>query len=403
MQRSSYPHLEETWLKSYKTSILCGMFSFNVLKQSKKSRARIGVISTPHGDIETPSFVPVATRGTVRTLDSEEIEEAGSQVLICNTYHLHIAPGEKRVKKAGGLHDFMHWNKPLMTDSGGFQVFSLGFGKDHGVGKVLQKETKKTIKEDMQPQSVKITEEGVSFRSPIDGVEYFIGPKESIKIQESLGADIMFAFDECPSPLASREYMQPSIERTHRWAAICLEAKKSEKQALFGIVQGGSFKDMRVESAKVIGAMDFDGFGIGGEFGYDKKTMASVVGAVTDALPTDKPRHLLGIGHPEDFTYSIASGADTFDCIAPTHYARRGIIFTSKGRIDIRKRQFLTDQSPLDKKCKCDVCKNYSRAYISHLMRGSELTGMKLTTMHNLFYFNKLARDIRDGIFAGDI
>jgi queuine tRNA-ribosyltransferase len=379
------------------------MFEFKILKRSKKSRARIGVISTPHGEIETPSFIPVATRASVRTLDSDEIARLGSQALICNTYHLHIAPGEKIIKKFTGLHKFMNWNRPLMTDSGGFQVFSLGFGRDHGMGKVLKNDQEKSLKENAQPVSVKITEHGVHFRSPIDGTALYLDPKKSIAIQEALGADIMFAFDECPSPLANDEYMRKSLEKTHRWAQECIDAKKSKKQALYGIVQGGAFEALRIESAKIIGAMDFEGFGIGGEFGYDKKSLEKVVSAVTDELPENKPRHLLGIGHPEDFAYSIAAGADTFDCIAPTHYARRGTLFTSKGRLDIRKRPMLSDQKPIDQKCKCDACQNYSRSYISHLIRANDLTGMKLTTIHNVFYLNQLAKVYRDKIARGEL
>lgn len=377
------------------------MFEFKILKRSKKSRARLGVIKTPHGEIETPAFVPVATRAAVRTLDSDEVSELGSQVLICNTYHLHLAPGEKLVKKAGGLHKFMHWKKPLMTDSGGFQVYSLGFGRDHGVGKVLQKEQERSLKEDAQPVSVKIEENGVRFRSPIDGKELFLNPKESIRIQESLGADIILAFDECPSPLSGEAYMRASLEKTHRWAEECIDAKKNPKQALYGIVQGGAFEPLRVESAKVLGAMDFDGFGIGGEFGYDKKSLARIVSAVNNNLPENKPRHLLGIGHPEDFEHSMRSGADTFDCIVPTQYARRGTLFTSQGRIDLKKPPMLRDQKPIDPRCKCDVCKNYSRAYVSHLIRAHDLTGMKLATMHNIFYFNHLASTLRKRIGNG--
>ena len=379
------------------------MFEFKILKRSKKSRARLGVISTPHGDIETPAFVPVATRAAIRTLDSDEVAQAGAQMLICNTYHLHLTPGEKLVKKAGGLHKFMHWKKPLMTDSGGFQVYSLGFGRDHGVGKVLQKEQERSLREDAQPVSVKIEENGVRFRSPIDGKELFLNPKESIRIQEALGADIMFAFDECPSPLADEEYMRKSLEKTHRWAQKCIDAKKSKKQALYGIAQGGAFEPLRIESAKIIGTMDFDGFGIGGEFGYDKKSLAKIVSAVTDNLPENKPRHLLGIGHPEDFAYSMRSGADTFDCIVPTQYARRATVFTSKGRVDLRKPKMMSVQKPLDQKCLCDVCKNYSTAYISHLLRAHDLTGMKLATMHNVYYFNALAKKLRDKIASGDL
>lgn len=379
------------------------MFKFTVLKKSKKSRARLGVISTPHGEIETPAFVPVATRAAVRTLDSDEVAEAGAQVLICNTYHLHLTPGEKLVKKGGGLHTFMHWNKPLMTDSGGFQVYSLGFGRDHGVGKVLKNETERTLREDAQPVSVKIEENGVRFRSPIDGKELYLSPKESIRIQEALGADIMFAFDECPSPLSNEDYMRKSLEKTHRWAQECIDAKKNNKQALYGIVQGGAFEALRMESAKIIGKMDFEGFGIGGEFGYDKKTLAKIVSSVTDNLPENKPRHLLGIGHPEDFEYTMRAGADTFDCIVPTQYARRATIFTSKGRIDLRKPKMMSVQKSLDPSCKCEVCKNYSTAYVSHLLRAHDLTGMKLATMHNVFYFNALAKKLRDKIASGDL
>jgi queuine tRNA-ribosyltransferase/7-cyano-7-deazaguanine tRNA-ribosyltransferase len=379
------------------------MFKFTILKRSKKSRARLGVIHTPHGDIETPAFIPVATRATVRTLDSNEVADAGSQALICNTYHLHIAPGEKLVKRAGGLHEFMRWNKPLMTDSGGFQVYSLGFGKDHGIGKMLKEPTGQTIEKNMQPVNMKIDDNGVHFRSPIDGTLMFIGPRESIRIQEALGADIMYAFDECISPIAEKEYMKASLEKTHRWAAECLKAKKSSAQALYGIVQGGSHKDLRQESARVIGSMDFDGFGIGGEYGYDKRAMKKIIGWVNDILPEKKPRHALGVGHPEDFAPLAESGIDTFDCIAPTHYARRGTVFTSGGRIDIYKRPFLHDQKPLDPRCDCDICKNYSRAYISHLIRAKELSGMKLASFHNLYFFNAYAHKLRQRIKRGEI
>ena len=378
------------------------MITFNILKRSKRSQARLGVISTPHGDIETPSFVPVATRASIRTLDSSEVADAGSQVLICNTYHLHLAPGEKTIKKAGSLHKFMHWDRPIMTDSGGFQVFSLGFGRDHGMGKILKEETARRIELGSEPKAVKIMENGVSFRSPIDGTELFLGPKESIRIQESLGTDIMLAFDECPSPIADENYMRSSLEKTHRWAKMCLDVKKT-KQALYGIVQGGAFKHLRIESAKVISALPFDGFAIGGEFGYDKKTFGKVLSTTNKELPENKPRHVLGVGHPEDFPIIAKAGGDTFDCIAPTHYARRGTLFTSQGRLDIARRDMMKDQKPIDPKCKCDVCKNYSRGYVSHLLRAKDQTGMKLATMHNLFFFNKLAADIRKKIGNGEL
>ena len=379
------------------------MFSFQIVQRSKKSQARLGVISTPHGDIETPSFVPVATRATVRTLESDEVLSVGSQILICNTYHLHVAPGETVVKKMGGLHKFMKWDSPLMTDSGGFQVFSLGFGTDHGVGKILRERSEKIIPDGMQPRSVKITGSGVHFRSPVDGTPLFLGPKESVRIQEMLGADIIFAFDECPSPLANEKYMRASLERTHRWAQMCLDVRTSKKQAMYGIVQGGRFPEMRLESAKIIGALPFEGFGIGGEFGYDKRSLKRMLSEVNAILPPEKPRHVLGVGHPEDFPYLASAGADTFDCIAPTHYARRAIIFTSKGRLNIRSRAFLNDKKPLDQNCKCDICKTYTRSYICHLMRMREITGMKLASYHNLHFFNVRARELRRRIKNGDL
>ena len=378
------------------------MFSFRVLKQSKHSRARVGVISTPHGEIETPAFVPVATRATVRTLDSEEIADVGSQLLICNTYHLMLAPGEKLVKKMGGIHGFMKWNRPLMTDSGGFQVYSLGFGTDHGISKMLKEPTGKVVEKDTQPKKVRITDDGAYFRSPIDGTEYFLGPKESMRIQESLGADIIFAFDECTSPIATKEYLHASLLKTNRWAAACIKAKRSN-QALIGIVQGGSHRDLREESARFIGALPFEGFAFGGEFGYDKKMMSKLMDWIGDILPKEKPRHALGVGHPEDFPVLAKSGIDTFDCIAPTHYARRGIIFTSKGRIDIRKPRFLTDKNPLDPSCTCMVCQTYTRSYVSHLLRASELSGMKLASYHNMHFFNEQARLLRENIKNGKL
>ena len=378
------------------------MFSFKVLKQSSKSSARLGVISTPHGDIETPSFVPVATRASMRLIPSNDIVETGAQLLICNTFHLHLTPGEEIVQKAGGLHSFMHWDKPLMTDSGGFQVFSLGFGTDHGMGKILKERPDGELEVDAKPKQIKITEEGVHFRSPRDGKEIFLSPKESIRIQQALGADIMYAFDECPSPLASEEYMLQSLEKTHRWAKESLDARTSE-QALYGIVQGGSSQKLREESARVIGGMDFNGFGIGGEFGYDKESLRTIVEATNAALPNDKPRHLLGVGHPEDFPYIAQSGSDTFDCIAPTHYARRGVVFTSEGRLDLRKSVHKTEFIPLDKNCDCVACKNYSRAYIAHLVTSNELTGLTLTTMHNVYYLNTLAKQMREKIANDEI
>lgn len=382
------------------------MLEFKILKKSKKSWARLGILKTSHGEIETPTLVPVATQATIKTLSSEEVLETKSQILIANTFHLHLKPGEKIIKQAGGLHKFMNWNRPLMTDSGGFQVFSLGFGKDFGTGKILKTNlltsdvNRLKIGLGQQPQSLRITNDGVYFNSPIDGRKIFIGPKESIKIQEALGADIIFAFDECTSPLHDFEYTKKAMERTHRWAIECLKAKNSKlkTQSLFGIVQGGKFKKLRIESAKFISSLPFDGFGIGGEFGDDKRIMAQMLDWVIKELPLNKPRHLLGIGYLEDIPKIIKAGIDLFDCTLPTHYARRGIAFTSHGELDLMKASFLKDQKPLDKKCPCFVCQNYKRNYITHLFRAKEITGMKLLTFHNLYFFNSFVENIRKEI-----
>ncbi|MDD5145950.1 MAG: tRNA guanosine(34) transglycosylase Tgt [Candidatus Pacebacteria bacterium] len=381
------------------------MIEFEIQKKSKKSGARLGLMKTPHGVVETPCLVPVATQAVIKTLTSEEVKETKSQILICNTYHLNLQPGPEIIKKAGGLHEFMNWNKSLMTDSGGFQVFSLGFGKDFGTGKMLKSKTKSRfyeIQKGQQPKLLKITEDGVYFRSFISGQKIFLGPKESIKIQEKLGADIIFAFDECTSPVSGYEYTKKSLQKTHKWAKICLSEKASE-QAIYGIVQGGRFKDLRIESAKFIGGLSFDGFGIGGEFGDDKTKMSQMLKWVLNELPEEKPRHLLGIGHFEDIPKIIKLGIDTFDCIAPTHYARRGIIFNLKGKLDLSKKEFLKDKNPLDKNCDCFVCQNYRRNYISHLLRSNELTALKLLTFHNLYFFNTYIEEIRKKIKKGKI
>lgn len=378
-------------------------FGFKVLKKSKKSRARLGLLKTSHGVVRTPSFVPVATRAVVKAMTSEEVLATKSQILIANTYHLHLRPGEKLIKNNCGTHQFMKWPRPLMTDSGGFQVFSLGFGKDHGVGKILKyKNGEEKIVFGQQPKLLRITEDGVWFNSYYDGKKLFLGPKESIKIQEALGADIIFAFDECTSPLADHEYTKKSMETTHRWAKVCLKVKKG-KQALYGIVQGGKFKDLRIESAKFIASLPFDGFAIGGEFGDDKSQMSKMLGWVIDELPENKPRHLLGIGHPEDMVKIIKTGIDTFDCIAPTHYARRGSAFTSQGRLDLNKAKFANDKKPLDKNCDCYVCRDYTRGYIHYLLRAREITPLRLLTFHNLYFFNSYVEKIRGEIEKGKI
>ncbi len=380
---------------------------FKIIKKSKQSRARLGILKTPHGEVETPALVPVATQAVIKTLEAKEAKEAKCQILIANTFHLHLKPGEKIIKVSGGLHKFMNWPRPLMTDSGGFQVFSLGFGKDFGTGKILKgiKNNELRIKIDQQPKSLRITNDGVYFQSPVDGKKLFIGPTESIKIQEALGADIIFTFDECTSPLHDFKYTIKAMERTHRWALSSLKAKnyKLKAQSLFGIVQGGKFKKLRIESARFIGSLPFDGFGIGGEFGDDKRIMIKMIDWVIKELPENKPRHLLGIGYLEDIPKIIRAGIDSFDCTLPTHYARRGFAFVTSGRLDLSKSIFLKDKNPLDKKCDCYVCQNYKRTYISHLFRAKEITGMKLLTFHNLYFFNNFVENIRAEIKKGKI
>ncbi|MEK7061662.1 MAG: tRNA guanosine(34) transglycosylase Tgt [Patescibacteria group bacterium] len=386
------------------------MVNFKILKKSKKSRARIGFLETNHGVVETPCLVPVATQAVIKTLTSEEVVETGSQILISNTFHLHLKPGEKVLEKAGGIHKFMNWKKPIMTDSGGFQVFSLGFGRDFGLGKVLKQITnnltaeagKNIIKEGTQPQKIKITQDGVYFQSPRDGAKLFLGPKESIKIQEKIGADIIFSFDECTPPLASYEYTKKSLLKTHAWAKKCLNVKKTN-QSIFGIVPAGKYKDLRQESAKFISALPFDGFGIGGEFGSDKYKMPQMIEWVVNELPEKKPRHLLGIGYLEDIEMVVKSGIDLFDCTVPTHYARRGIAFTSEGKLNLKQVKFLKKREPIDKECVCKVCLNYKKDYISHLLRAGELSAFSLLTFHNLYYFNNFVENIRTKIKKGEI
>lgn len=379
---------------------------FRIIKKSKKSSARLGYLETEHGFVETPTWVPVATNAVIKTLTSEEVLQTNSQILICNTFHLHLKPGEKIIKSSGQLHRFMNWPKPLLTDSGGFQVFSLGFGRDLKVGKILGyfpgENKSELVQKDSQPKQVKITHEGVWFNSPYNGEKLFLGPKESIKIQEALGADIIFAFDECTPPLASQAYVKASLTRTHHWAKICLKIH-STNQALYGIVQGSRFKNLRRESAQLINSLGFDGFGIGGDLGQDKKEMAQIIKSVTPFLDEKKPRHLLGIGWLEDIEAIIKLGLDTFDCTVPTQYARRGIAFTSQGKLDLGKSVFLKDKKPLDPKCACQVCRTYKRNYLSHLMRAKEITPLRLLTFHNICFFNGFVGAVREKIKKGQI
>jgi queuine tRNA-ribosyltransferase len=390
------------------------MIEFKVLKRSKKSAARLGVLTTPHGEVMTPAIVPVATLAAVKALRSDEIAATGTQLLISNTYHLHLQPGEKIVKAAGGINKFMNWDRPTMTDSGGFQVFSLGFGRDLGIGKIAIKQypgkLERAIEKGYQPSNVKITEDGVEFHSPLTGERMFLGPEESMNIQNALGADIMFAFDECPPPGATYEYVKQSIARTNRWAQRSLAAHKT-KQALYGIIQGSQFEDLRKSSARAIARMPFDGYGIGGDIGESAIELKKALLWTIPLMDQRKPRHLLGIGHIADIVPIIKHGVDTFDITVPTHYARRGIAFVSKksgmrgsayeGRVDFTKTALLKDKGPIDAECECLVCEKYQRAYIAHLIRANEITGGALLTFHNLFFFNAYVAKVREKIAKG--
>ena len=395
------------------------MFTIN----SKDGKARTGVIKTKHGSFETPVFIPVATAATVKALSNKDLLDIGGSVLLANTYHLHLRPGEELIKRLGGLHKFMGWDKPLVTDSGGFQVFSLGFGMEHNVGKVAdnyfinEKKINKKSPLNKNTNILKnnknigqkwahIDDSGVSFRNPVTGDKVRLTPKSSMEIQSKLGADIIFAFDECTSPLSDKKYTSIALERTHRWALECLKYY-DKKQALFGIVQGGAYKDLRVKSAKFISKLDFPGFGIGGSLGKSKEDMHKILGWVMPLLPENKPRHLLGIGAVEDLFNSVERGIDMFDCVGPTRWARRGHLYISpssggniknKFRINIQNTQFREDKKPIDKECDCYCCRNFSRAYLRHLYMASELSYFHLASLHNLRFILGLMERIRGSI-----
>jgi queuine tRNA-ribosyltransferase/7-cyano-7-deazaguanine tRNA-ribosyltransferase len=376
-------------------------FSFKIIKKDKNSSARLGEIKTPHGKISTPAFVAVGTQATVKSLSPEELKIIGAEVILANTYHLLLRPGDKIIKKLGGLHKFMHWNGPIITDSGGFQVFSLGLGLVHGVGKIANifpEEAKFRLPIKNKLNFVKIDNNGVVFKSHLDGKTHHLTPEKSIEIQENLGADIIFAFDECTSPLSSKEYTQLAMKRTHNWAKQCLRAKKRKDQALFGIVQGGEYRDLREESAKFINSLPFAGFGIGGSLGKSKKDMHNILEWVVPLLDEKKPRHLLGIGEIEDLFNGVERGVDLFDCVAPTRMARNGTLLTKKGRMNILKSGFKNDKKPIEENCECYTCKNFSRAYLNHLFRAEEILAHRLATIHNLYFITNLMKEIRMAI-----
>lgn len=387
---------------------------FKIEKKIDGSLGRAGILKTPHGVILTPSFVVVGTKASVKSVTPEQLKENGIQVVLANTYHLYLQPGDDIVKSAHGLHNFMNWHGPMMTDSGGFQVFSLGVAYGKELSKVVSITdpslliSERSSVEDGVPRLATIGNDGVSFRSHLDGSMHYITPEKSIEIQHNLGADIIFAFDECTSPTENERYQKEALMRTHSWAKrsltkhIELEKEKNNfPQALFGIVQGGRSEELRKESAKVVAEMNidgigFDGFGIGGSFA--KEDMSTACKWVNEVLPEDKPRHLLGIGEPEDLFMGVENGVDLFDCVGPTRIARNGTLFTRNGKINITNEKFKNDFTSIEKDCSCYTCKNYTRAYVAHLFRAKEMEAATLATIHNIYFINKLVADMRQSI-----
>ncbi|MFC5542194.1 MAG: tRNA guanosine(34) transglycosylase Tgt [Bacilli bacterium] len=345
------------------------------IKTCKQSGARLGIVHTSHGSFETPAFMPVGTQATVKTMSPEELKEIGAGIILSNTYHLWLRPGNDIVKEAGGLHKFMNWDRPILTDSGGFQVFSLS---------------------DLR----KIEEEGVYFRNHLNGDKLFLSPEKSIQIQNDLGSDIIMAFDECPPYPASYDYMLQSVDRTTRWAKRCKEAhQRPEEQGLFGIVQGGEFEDLRKRSAEALVELDLPGYAVGGlSVGEPKDVMYRVLEFTTPLLPENKPRYLMGVGSPDALIEGAIRGIDMFDCVLPTRIARNGTLMTSQGRLVIKNAQYARDFGPLDPNCDCYACKNYSRAYVRHLLRTGEIFGLRLTTYHNLYFLLRLMEKVRQAI-----
>lgn len=351
------------------------MFEFELTKSDDTCQARAGTFRTPHGNISTPVFAPVGTQATVKTLSPDELLALDAKLLLANTYHLYLRPGADLIARLGGLHRFMDWPRPILTDSGGFQVFSL---------------------ESLR----KISDAGVAFRSHIDGSEHFFSPEKSIEIQELLGADIIMAFDECPDPL-DYAHNQAALAHTHNWAERCLRAHTRPDQALFGIVQGGVFPDLRAESARFLRSLGFPGYAIGGlSVGETKEQTWATLAATTPLLPLDKPRYLMGVGSPEDLFEGVERGIDIFDCALPTRLARNGALFTSRGRINLRKAEFREDPRPLEEGCTCYTCQHFSRAYLHHLFKAEEILGLRLNTIHNLHFMLETMRGIRAAILA---
>ena len=358
---------------------------YKLLKQ--EGAARRGSFETPHGTVQTPVFMNVGTAAAIKgALSSVDLEGMGTQIELCNTYHLHLRPGDKIVKQMGGLHKFMNWNRPILTDSGGFQVFSLA-------------------------KLRKIKEEGVYFASHIDGRRIFMGPEESMQIQSNLASTIAMAFDECVENPSPREYVSASASRTVRWLMRCAAEMKrlnslddtiNKKQMLFGINQGGTYADIRIENMKRIAEIDCDGYAIGGlAVGEPTETMYEIIEAVEPYMPKDRPRYLMGVGTPANILEAVERGVDFFDCVMPSRNARHGTLFTSQGIININNKKYETDDSPIDPECTCHTCRNHSRAYLRHLMKANEMLGMRLGVIHNLYFYNNLTAKIREALDEG--
>ena len=347
---------------------------FELIKTCKQSGARLGVLHTPHGDIPTPIYMPVGTQATVKAMTPREMEELGAKIILSNTYHLHLRPGEDIVREAGGLHSFMDWRHPILTDSGGFQVFSLSGLR-------------------------KITEEGAAFRSHLDGSKHFISPEKSMEIQQALGADIAMAFDVCSPYPCDHKTAEEAMHRTHRWAERCKKYHTREDQALFGIVQGAFYEDLRIESAKTLADMDFPGYGIGGlSVGEPKPVMYEMLEKIEPYMPKNKPRYLMGVGTPDCFLEGVLRGVDMFDCVLATRIARNGTVFTRNGRLVIRNATYARDFEPLEEGCDCYACQQFSRAYIRHLIKAEEITGARLASIHNLRFLIRMMEEIRQAI-----
>jgi queuine tRNA-ribosyltransferase len=388
------------------------MFTFDII--ATQGHARLGKIVTTSGTIHTPSFVPVATLATVQSLSADTLRDLGSQVIIANAYHLHIQPGEDLIEKMGGLHRFMGWDGPLMTDSGGFQIFSLGAAKEHGVGKIApifpgERERGGHLRTSKGKPLVQVDEDGVTFTSYLDGSQHRFTPEGVIEIGRKLGPDIVMVLDECTSPLHDYRYTKEAMDRTHRWAMRSLkefERTSPRSQAIMGIVQGGAYRDLRQQSARFIAGLGFDGYAIGGSLGGSREDMCQVLEWAIPLLPGERPRHLLGIGEIEDIFEVIKRGVDLFDCVFPTRMARTGTLLVREGvrfRMHIQNTRFKDDPNPIEQGCGCDTCRNYSRAYLRHLFMAGEPSAMRLAAIHNLHFLESLMREIRESIKEGKL